>query len=372
MIRLPERIRNPLDKLVKNLKARETIYSISLFGSWSRGDAEPSSDVDLLIVDNRPFDIEYVERLEQNGTLIDLNYVPQKWITGPVPPEIDQKIYEACILYDREWTLTNTKEQMMNYFYSPERLKIRAENYLVDADIYISRATSAQARSDYESAQTFATLSTYAILKTVIEASKRPVTNSRYLKALRKATEQLNETSLFINYLQVAKLDDLSSNQVKENLSSFKAVWEEISSFVKTNAHLLNSMHFKIRTKLNYYTTLPFLQGVILRSQALLNEDAHQEAANYFSTILVDMLENYAWLKAAEQNTRLDSTTLLRSLKGLKQKPTAIYKNASKALGLDDVDEKKAEKTIAEAKRVILEIRRRRRMLFDQTRKETY
>ncbi len=372
MIRLPEKIRNPLDKLVKNLKARETIYSISLFGSWSRGDAEPSSDVDLLIVDNQPFDIEYVERLELNGTLIDLNYIPQKWITGPVPPEIDQKIYEAYLLYDREWTLTNTKEQIMNSFYSPERLKIRAENYLVDADIYISRATSAQARSDYESAQTFATLSTHAILKTIIEASKQPVTNSRYLKALKKATEQLNETALFTNYLQVAKLDNLPSNQVEENLGSFKAVWEEVSSFTKTNAHLLNSMHFKIRTRLNYYTTLPFLQGVILRSQALLDEDAHQEAANYLFTILVDMLENYAWLKAAEQNARLDCTTLLRSLKGLKQKPTSIHRNATKALNLEDVDENQAEKTITAAKHIILEVRQQRKMFFNQIRKETY
>ena len=128
MIRLPEKIRNRLDKLIKNLKTRETIFSISLFGSWSRGDAEPSSDVDLLIADNQIFDNEYTERIEQNGILIDLNYVPQKWITGSVPPEIDQKIYEAYVLYDKEWTITNTKEQMMSSYYSPERLKIRAEN----------------------------------------------------------------------------------------------------------------------------------------------------------------------------------------------------------------------------------------------------
>jgi predicted nucleotidyltransferase len=371
MLKLPEKIRNPLDKLVKNLKTRETISSISLFGSWSRGDAEPSSDVDLLIANNIPFDDEYTERLEQKGTLIDLNYIPQKWVTGAIPPEIDQKVHEAYILYDREWTLTSTKEHVMTSFYVPERLKIRAENHLVDADIYISRATSAQSRGDYESAQVFAVTSTHTMLKTIIETARLPITNSRYLKTLERATEQLKEASLLADYLQIAKLTNASQNEVEERLSSFKAVWEEVASYTRTHPQMLNSMHFKIRTKLVYYTTLAFLQGMVLRSQALLNEGAYQEAANYLSITLVDILENYMWLKAAEQNIRLDYTTLIRSLKGL-QKPSTIYKNATKALNLGSTDENETEKTITKAKQIILEVRQQRRMLYDQLQKETY
>jgi predicted nucleotidyltransferase len=372
MVRLPEKVRGTVDKIVRNLKARESIRSVSLFGSWSRGDAEPSSDVDLLVVDNQSFDDEYVERLERNGILIDLNYVPEKWITGTIPPEIDQKIYEAYVLYDKEWTLTSAKEQMMNSFYSPERLRIRSESHIVDADIYISRATSAKVRGDYESAQTFASLGAYEILKTIIEASRLPVTNSRYLEALRTATKRLNLTPMFSSYLQVARLDGISSSQVNERLSSFKAVWEEICFFTKTNFPLLKSMHFKIRMRLNYYTTLPFFQGVMLRSQALLDDGAYQEAANYLFNILVDLLENYSWLSAAKQNARLDYSTLIRWLKSLKQKPTTIYMNAAKALGLENVNESKVEKTMITAKNVILEIRQYRRMPFDQVKKETY
>lgn len=371
MIRLPEKIRNRLDKLIKNLKTRETIFSISLFGSWSRGDAEPSSDVDLLIADNQIFDNEYTERIEQNGILIDLNYVPQKWITGSVPPEIDQKIYEAYVLYDKEWTITNTKEQMMSSYYSPERLKIRAENRLVDADIYISRATSAQARGDYESAQAFATLSAHTILKTTIEAAKLPMTNSQYLKTLKTATEQLGKTSLFANYMQVANLDHFTMNQGVERLNNFKAVLEEISSFTRANPHLLNSMQFKIKTKLNYYTTLPFLQGTILRSQALLNEGEPEEVANYLFPTLMDTLENHAWLEAVSQNVRLDYTTLFRSLKGLKQTPTTIYRNALKTLDLENIDDRETEKTITAARNIILEVRQQSKIALDNL-QETY
>jgi predicted nucleotidyltransferase len=366
-MQLPEKIQRPLQKLVKNLQTQENISSISLFGSWSRGDADPSSsDVDLLIVDNQPFEYEYTERIEQNGILIDLDHVPITWITSTAPPEIDQKIHESYILYDREWKLANTKEHMMSSFYTPERYKIRTENYLLDADIYLSRATSAHARGDQESAQLFATLSAQTILKIAIEAAKLPLICSRYLETLKKATEQLSEPSLFSNYLAIAGLENLNLAQVEEKLSHFKQIWDEMFTFTKTKGSLLNSAHFKIKTKLNYYTTPAFLQGTILRSQALLNETAHQEAAHYLLVTLADMLENYAWLKAAEQNTRLDYTTLLRFLKGQKQNPSTIYKNAAKALGIENTEEKTAEKTTIAAKQVVTEVRQRRKMFTDK------
>jgi predicted nucleotidyltransferase len=372
-MQLPEKIRRPLQKLIKNLQTQENISSISLFGSWSRGDADPSSsDVDLLIVDNQPFEYEYTERIEQNGTLIDLDHIPLKWITETAAPEIDQKIHESYILYDREWKLANTKEHMMNSYYTPERYKIRTENYLLDADIYLSRATSAHARGDQESAQLFATLSAQTILKIAIEAAKLPLICSRYLETLKTATKQIDENSLFPNYLTIAGLENLNLAQAEEKLSHFKYIWDEMSTFTKTEVSSLNSVHFKIRTKLNYYTTPAFLQGMILRSQALLNETAHQEAAHYLLITLADMLENYAWLKATEQNTRLDYTTLLRFLKGQKQNPSTIYKNATHALGIENIEEKTAEKTITAAKHVVTEVRQKRKIFTDKMHQETY
>ena len=50
MVKLPKRIRDILDLLVSDLKSRESISGVGLFGSWSRGDAVLSSDIDLLVV----------------------------------------------------------------------------------------------------------------------------------------------------------------------------------------------------------------------------------------------------------------------------------------------------------------------------------
>jgi hypothetical protein len=235
----------------------------------------------------------------------------------------------------------------------------------------LSRATSAHARADQESAQLFATLSAQTILKIAVEAAKLPIICSRYLQVLKMATEQLSEPLLFSNYLTIAGIENLNPVQVEEKLSHFKHVWDEMFTFTK-KVSLLDSVHYKIRTKLNYYTAPAFLQGMILRSQALLNEASHQEAAHYLLITLADMLENYAWLKAAEQNTRLDCTTLVRFLKGQKQSPSPIYKNAANALGIENVGEKTAEKTIVAAKQIVTEVRQKRKMFTDKMQQETY
>ena len=109
MPRLPEKTRKTLMKIVRKMRVKNNVYGIGLFGSWSRGDASPSSDVDLLILEKGGFNHEYVERTIINSSLVDFNYIPKLWIHSLFPPELDQKIFETVILYDRDWALTNTK-----------------------------------------------------------------------------------------------------------------------------------------------------------------------------------------------------------------------------------------------------------------------
>ena len=116
MMKLPEKMRKTLEKIVKEMAANETVSGIGLFGSWSRGDATPSSDVDLLIISNNPLEDEYVERVSIGDLFLDLNFVPKNLIQGPIHPKLDQKLYEVQILYDRDWALTNTKLSMAKFY----------------------------------------------------------------------------------------------------------------------------------------------------------------------------------------------------------------------------------------------------------------
>ena len=173
MIKLPEKIRRNLEKIVKEMRIKEDVYGVGLFASWSRGDATKSSDVDLLVLDKGNFNHEFVERIEINGLLIDLDHIPKAWIHGQIPSELDQKLYEMQILYDRDWSLTNTKLLMAKSYGSPERVDIRAEGHVVESDIYLSRATSAFSRKDFQSAQLFAAIALEKVLNSMAAASQK-------------------------------------------------------------------------------------------------------------------------------------------------------------------------------------------------------
>jgi len=363
---LPEKIRGVLERLVSSLKNKKNVVGVGLFGSWSRGDAVSSSDVDVLIIDEGNVNYEYFERVEMRGLLIDLDYIPKKWLLGVFPPEIDQKIYESQVLYDRDWTLTNTKEWMAKAYHTLERIAIRTEAHMVDADIYLSRATSAYSREDYQSAQIFAGKAVETILKILVEACRLPTSNSRLIRTMERAAEKLGMLPTYAEYLAIAHLYGLEKEDVEKKLGLFKNVWDEISVFVKRNKRELESSHFRVKTKLKYYLSPSFMQGVILRSKALIDEQNHAEACHYVLDTLLDMLENYAWLKSKVEKTKIDQTTLMRSLKDISQEnPNIIYEKAAEAFNVENADQQKTQQKIQQAKQIVLTTRKQRRKLIE-------
>ncbi|MDH7476980.1 MAG: nucleotidyltransferase domain-containing protein [Candidatus Bathyarchaeota archaeon] len=364
MIKLPEKIRRTLEKIVAELRARENIYGIGLFGSWSRGDAVSSSDVDLFILDKGSIPHEYVERIEINGLFIDLDHVPKKWIHGPIPPEIDQKLYEMQILYDRDWSLTNTKLLMAKSYASPERIDIRTETHIVDADIYLSRATSALARGDFRSAHLFAGLALENILKVLVEIALQPLSNSRFLENLEASTTKLGMQGLFKEFMEETRLKGSNNESVKEKLRLFKNIWDEIQAIAKQNIQTLNSAHFRVKTKLNYYLKSTFLHGTIMRTNSLIEAGKFSEATHYLNDIFVNTLENYVWLKSTIEKIKIDYTTLIRSLEKLEEKNPKNYEHIINFLNLNNIDKNSANQTINKAREIILKIRKNRKVLI--------
>jgi len=115
-------VRKTLEKLVRELEAKSHVSGIGLFGSWSRGEATSASDVDLLILDDSNLEDEYVERINPSGLMVDLDHVPKQWINKVIPPDMDQKLYELQILFDRDWALANTKLLLARFYVSAERV----------------------------------------------------------------------------------------------------------------------------------------------------------------------------------------------------------------------------------------------------------
>jgi len=364
MIKLPEKIRRTLEKIVKEMRIKEDIYGVGLFASWSRGDATKSSDVDLLVLDKGKFNHEFVERIEINGLLVDLDHIPKAWIHGQIPPELDQKINEMQILYDRDWSLTNTKLLMAKSYVSPERVDIRTEAHIIESDIYLSRATSAFSRKDSQSAHLFGTMALESVLRVLMEVTLEPFSNIRFIEKLEEATAKLVMQNLFTEYLEISGLSRVDSVSVEDKLKLFKVIWDEISFAVKQNPRAFESSHFRVKTKLRYYLNTAFLQGMMMRTKSLINSGKAVEATHYLNNIFVDMIENYAWLKSSIGKVKLDYTTLTRSLESLEDKNPRNYKHIIEFLNLSDVDKPNAAETIEKTRKIMIKIRKERKVLI--------
>jgi len=364
MMKLPEKTRKTLEKTVNELKTKENVYGVGLFGSWSRGEAEASSDVDLFIFDKGSFNHEFVERIESGGLLVDLDHVPKVWVSGPIPPEIDQKLFEMQVLYDRDWSLTNTKLLMVKLYGSAERVDIRTETHVVDSDIFLSRATSAFSREDFQSALLFAATAMETILKVLMEITLEPFSNSHFVERLERSTGRVGMRGLLTEYLETTGFNDATSDGVRNKLTLFKAVWDEIKAVSTQNVEAVRSSHFKVRTKLDYYLNPAFLQGTIIRAGAMIDSERAIEASHYLSNVLVDLVENYVWLKSSVDGVKVDYTTLMRSLQSLEEKNPRNYENVAKFLNLKEANEASASKAIEKARQTMVRIRRERKSLI--------
>jgi predicted nucleotidyltransferase len=364
VIRLPENLRKALEKTVKALAAKKNVYGVGLFGSRSRGDATVSSDVDLFILDKDDFAYEYVERVEQDGFLIDLDHVPKRWIQGPIPPEVDQKLCEMQILYDRDWALTNTKLLMAKSYSSPERVDIRTEAHVVESDIYLSRATSAFSRHDFKSAHLFATVALENTLKVLVEIALQPFSNSRFMETAESSAAKLGMRGLFEEYVEMSGFSGVDYANSKDRLRLFKTIWDYVNDVAKQNLQTLQSAHFKVRKRLNYYLEAAFLQGVLMRATEIAEAAKTIEVSHYLNNILLDIVENYAWLKSSIDKVKIDYTTLIRSLEGLEEKDSRNYSNIVTILGLDKMEKVDVARDIGKTREAVLETRKERKLLI--------
>jgi len=363
--RLPENIRGILSSLIEDFKSRESVISVGLFGSWSRGDATSSSDVDLLVVDGRNLDYEYVERAEIDGVFLDLNYIPEKWVLRDFPPEIDQKIYEAEILHDPNGTLERAKNTMMKIMWLPERVEIRTGDYLVKADTLLSRGLSAYGRERYQSAKLNAMLALETIMKILIEVNKIPLSNSHYMRALEASMKKMDLNKLYQEYLGIAGLSKVKRKDAERIFKSFVEVWSGVVDIVEANSSAIKTLHQEIINNLNFYCKPSFLRGIIVRVRSLLEEGSFVEAAHYMLRSSVDMLENYAWFLASMEGTQFDYTDLVGRLKNSEISSSRVPENAlDEVLMVKDVSLQDANLSLEKARDIILNIRQRRKELI--------
>jgi hypothetical protein len=132
----------------------------------------------------------------------------------------------------------------------------------------------------------------------------------------------------------------------------------------KQHVQVLESSHFKVKTKLNYYLNPAFLEGALMRANSMIDSEKAIEASHYLKSIFLDLVENYVWLKAAIGKVKVDHTTLADSLETLEKKNPGNYDCMIKLLNLDDIAKLDAARAIEESREIILKIRKDRKVLI--------
>jgi len=205
-------------------------------------------------------------------------------------------------------------------------------------------------------------------LKVLIEIALQPLSNSRFIEKAEDAAAKLGMHNLFEEYEEKTGLGTVDSTQAKDRLRLFKSVWDEVYAVANKNPQTLECAHFKVRKRLGYYLNPGFIQGVVKRASAMTEAEKTVEVAHYLDDIVLDLVENYAWLKSLIQRVKIDYTTLISTLEGLEGRDSANYRNITTLLDLNDIDKTVAAKENKATRDAMLRIRRSRKLLINNAR----
>ena len=364
---LPEKIRKALPKIVRELHSQNTVSSMGLYGSWSRGDAVPASDLDILVVDRSDQEMEHVERMEIDGIPVDYNHVPRKWLVEALPPFLDQKLFETNVFFDSDWSLTVAKNWIQKLYRNKGRIEIRTNNFLLDSETYLSRVSSALARKDYESASLFIPFSVEPLAKIFLEIVGLPFSSSRLLRNFRLATEMLRKPSLFTSFLKLSNIQRCGKEDARTALGLLRKSHDVLSKEILGNEDLLRNLHRSSRASIQYHSDPRFMSGVAARVEAMIDSGETEEALLYCRRLLTYFFEDQGILVSAKEGTKIDYSVLTRQLKGVGEEANSMYEIAQESFGLKAIDPETVRENVKFARDMIRSLGREKNLLIDKS-----
>ncbi|MEM2568009.1 MAG: hypothetical protein QXH20_06005, partial [Candidatus Bathyarchaeia archaeon] len=100
---------------------------------------------------------------------------------------------------------------------------------------------------------------------------------------------------------------------------------------------------------------------------SMINSEKFAETVHYLTSISLNLIENYAWLKATAEKQKIDYASLMRSIEKLERSNPKHYQNIIKLLNLtnaSNLSKMEVAQTIEKVRRIILKIRRERKHLI--------
>ncbi|MCW3992552.1 MAG: nucleotidyltransferase domain-containing protein [Candidatus Bathyarchaeota archaeon] len=365
MVELPQGISSTINKFVEDLAKQTTVSSIGLFGSWSRYDASPASDYDVIVIDSGGFDYELNERVEYDEAIMDITRIPKEWVDEVVSPGVDHMLHETVILYDPNGMLKRARDWVEANYRTPGRVEIRTEQYLTLADTYLSRASAAMVREDLETAALFSDVSLNPIAHVIMEVADFPITRSAFIWNLRRACEKIDMIGIYKVFINNRRLGGLDKVDVLSHLERFEGLWRGISQYMRDNREVIEGLHDRLRDEINYLTDPTMLRGLFARAEEMVNQNNFIEAANYMRGWLLPLLEGYAWLISSKRGAKLDYTSLFRTIR-LHEGAAGILDEAAEIFNVKNIERSAVRQEIETSRSVITHTRKNRREMIER------
>ena len=362
---MPKGISSTFNRFVEDLAKQATVSSIGLFGSWSRYDASPASDYDVLVVGGQGLEYEFHERIEYEGLLVDITRIPRRWVGEVIRPDVDHVLHETILLYDPSGMLKRARDWVEANYRTTGRIEVRTEQYLSNADTYFSRASAANAHGDLETTSVFSDMSLTPIAYIIMDVAGLPITRSAFVWNLRRACEKIDMIGTYKVVLNTTRLAGLEKADVSSNLDRFEGTWRRLSGYMADNREVVDGLHSMIRDEINYLTDPTMLKGIFARAEEMLDENNFIEAADYMRSWLLPLLQDYAWLISAKQGNKFDYTSLFKTIR-LYEGPAGIYDSAAEIFNIKDLEANAVRQELETARSIIAYARKKRLELIER------
>ena len=333
---LPEGMGDAFKEFMDDLTKQGIVASVGLYGSWCRGVATPSSDVDLLVLDMRNLEYEYGEFVDYEGLRMDVRRVPVGWVDRVVNPTIDHEVMESTTLYDPQNILMRGKEWLSNVYWRPSRIRIRAEEELSGLNRYVSRASSSVEYEDLESAVMYVRLSVEAVARAVCELARMPPWNTSLISRFYRSCYELGVEKLYDVCMELAALKDVNRRRANEALKLFREAWELFSGYVEENRETVESMDRRVRAAVEYASSSCFGEGSALRAGEMIQVEEYEEAVYYLMRNTAKVVEAHAWIASEKLGVALNYPHIMTVLRNSGPEFETLYENALKIFSAEE------------------------------------
>jgi hypothetical protein len=134
-------------------------------------------------------------------------------------------------------------------------------------------------------------------LRILTEITLEPFSDSHFVERIEHAHEKAGNAWNIRRVSQISRLDQVDEQRIRKKQKLFKSAWEEINMTATKKLQRPTSTHAIVKANLNYYLEPAFLQGVMIRTNSIVDSGEIIEASNYLKSIF---FTSYRKLRHAE------------------------------------------------------------------------